>query len=196
MWLPFTRRTSCAARTGVARPTNSLTHGPGRIHHRARRDGGRGLRAAQHGAPAASLRRERLAAHARQHRGAARLRVERVQHHQARIVHPAVGVDKAAPVARLQRLPGDVRPEVDGGGGGEVGALGEVVVKEQARADHPRRPQVRGVRHDEVQRAHDVRGGGEQHFALPQRLAHQREVKLLEVAQPAVDQLGAGGGGV
>ena len=52
------------------------------------------------------------------------------------------------------------------------------------------------MRHDEVQRTHDVRRGGQQHLALHERLAHQREVELLEVAQAAVDQLGAGRGGM
>ena len=51
---------------------------------------------------------------------------------------------------------------------------------------------MRRVRHDETQRPHDVRRRGEQHFPLPQRLAHQREMKLLQVAQPTVYQPGAG----
>ena len=86
--------------------------------------------------------------------------------------------------------------QVDGGGGRQAGAPGQVVVEKEPRADHPCRSQMRGVRHDEVQRTHDVRGGVEQYLALLQRLAHQREVILLQVAQAAVDQLGAGGGGV
>ena len=47
------------------------------------------------------------------------------------------------------------------------------------------------VRHHEAQRPHDVRRAAQQHLALVQRLAHQRELAVLEVAQAAVDQLGA-----
>ncbi len=75
-------------------------------------------------------------------------------------------------------------------------ALRQVVVEEQSGADHPLRPQMRIVRHDEAQRPHDVRRGREQHLALLQRLAHEAEMKAFEVAQAAVNQLGAGGGGV
>jgi hypothetical protein len=52
------------------------------------------------------------------------------------------------------------------------------------------------VRHHEAQRPHDVRRALEQHLAFGQRLAHQREFVVLEVAQPAVDQLGAARRGV
>jgi hypothetical protein len=66
-----------------------------------------------------------------------------------------------------------------------------VVVQEQAQADQPGRPHGRVVRHHEAQRPHDVRRALEQHLAFLQRLAHQRELAVFEVAQPAVDQLGA-----
>ena len=65
----------------------------------------------------------------------------------------------------------------------------EVIVEEQAGADHPGRPQMRHVRHHEAQRPHDVRRGAQQHLALLQRLAHQGELAVLQIAQPAVDQL-------
>jgi ABC-type Fe3+/spermidine/putrescine transport system ATPase subunit len=42
------------------------------------------------------------------------------------------------------------------------------------------------------QRPHDVRRGAQQRFALLQRFAHQAELAVFEVAQAAVDQLGAG----
>jgi hypothetical protein len=41
-----------------------------------------------------------------------------------------------------------------------------------------------------------VRSDGEQPLTFRERLAYQPELVLLEVAQAAVDQLGAGGGGV
>ena len=40
-----------------------------------------------------------------------------------------------------------------------------------------------------------MRRHAQQHFALVQRLAHQPEGAVLEIAQAAVDQLGGGRGG-
>ncbi len=37
---------------------------------------------------------------------------------------------------------------------------------------------------------------GQQHFALGQRFANQAQLVVFEIAQPAVHQLAAGGGGV
>jgi len=75
-----------------------------------------------------------------------------------------------------------VGAQIDGRRGREMATRGEMIVEEQARADHPHRAQVRGMRHHEAQRPRDVRRRCEQHFALEQRLAHQREMKLLEIA--------------
>jgi hypothetical protein len=71
-----------------------------------------------------------------------------------------------------------------------------VVIQEQAGTDHPRRAQVRAVRQHEAHRLDDVRGLGQQHFALGQGFAHQAEFVMFEVAQAAVDQLAAGRRGV
>ncbi len=135
-------------------------------------------------------------ARAGENRGAALTGIERVQYHQPCIVGAAVGIHESAPVAALERFARDVAAQVDAGGGGEMRPRGQMIVDEQPRADQPGRPQVRGVRHDEVQRPHDVGRGGEQDLPLDERLAHQGEVILLEIAQPAVDQFGAGRGGV
>ena len=51
------------------------------------------------------------------------------------------------------------------------------------------------VRQHEFQRPDDVRRDAQHHLALGQGLGHQAELVVLEVAQPAVDQLGAGRGG-
>src|SRR5262249_51509528 len=51
------------------------------------------------------------------------------------------------------------------------------------------------VRQHEEERPDDVRRDAQQHLALLQRLAHQVELVLLEVAQPAVDQLRAASAG-
>ena len=69
-----------------------------------------------------------------------------------------------------------------------------MIVEKQARADHPHRPQVLIVRHDKVQRSHDMRRGIQEDLALHESLADQREVEVLQVPQSAVNQLGAGGG--
>src|SRR3546814_18942996 len=50
----------------------------------------------------------------------------------------------------------------------------------------------RPVRQDETQRPDDMRRDAPQHLALLQRLAHQAEFIMLEVTQPAMDQLGRG----
>ena len=41
----------------------------------------------------------------------------------------------------------------------------------------------------------DVRRGAKQHFALHERLAHEAELVIFEIAQAAVDELGRGRGG-
>ncbi|MCY1186581.1 hypothetical protein D9M73_274670 [compost metagenome] len=112
-----------------------------------------------------------------------------VEHHQAGVVDPAIGVFEAAGDLRLQRAAG---AEAQAAGGGQALALAEVVVEEQAGADHPRRAQVRPVRQDETQRLDDVRRLGQQHFALGQGFAYQAEFVVFQIAQAAVDQFAAG----
>ena len=153
---------------------DEATHpGTGGVHRRACVDDARLAAAAQRCTPAGAARRQPLTARASEDGGAARLRIECVQHHQSCIVGLRVGVHEAAPVSLLERLAGDMRAQVDGCGPRQARACGQVIVEKQAGADHPRRAQVRGVRHDEAQRAHDVRRRAEQHLALLQRLAHQ-----------------------
>ena len=66
-----------------------------------------------------------------------------------------------------------------------------MVVEEEPDADHPRRAQVRLVRQHERERLDEVRRDGEQHLALGERFGDQPELVVLEVAQAAVDELGA-----
>ena len=127
---------------------------------------------------------------------AALARIERVQHHQARVVDPAVGIDEALAVGATQRHAGRVRAQVDGFRAWQTPPPGQVVVQEQSRANHPRRSQVRLVRQHETQRPHDVRGGVEQHLPFGQRLLDQAKLVVLEVAQSAVDKFRARRGGV
>lgn len=118
---------------------------------------------------------------------------DRVEHHQARIVHRAVGVLEATADLGLQRA---AAGEAQAARGGQLLALAEVIVEEQAGTDHPGRAQVRTVRQDEAQRLDDVRRLGQQDLALGQGFADQAEFVVFEVAQAAVDQLAAGRGGV
>ena len=128
---------------------------------------------------------------ARQHGGAALGGVHGVQHNQPGVVHPAVAVDEAARVLRLQRGARRVLAQLHRGRARQPFAAGQVVVQEQPGADHPHRPHRRVVRHHEAQRPHDVRRTAQQPLALGQRLAHEAELVVLEVAQATVDELGA-----
>ena len=66
-----------------------------------------------------------------------------------------------------------------------------MVVKEEAEPDEPGRADAALVRQDEAQGPDDMRRRGEEALALDERLAHQAELVVLEVAQPAVDELRA-----
>ena len=55
-----------------------------------------------------------------------------------------------------------------------------------------RRAQARHRRQHEAHRPDEVRRHAQQHLALVERLAHQAERAVLEIAQAAVDQLGRG----
>ena len=142
--------------------------------------------------PAGALAGERVHARLGEDGGALLAGVHGVEYHQAGVVHPAVRVRKAAAELGLERLAGRVAAQVDGGGTRQQLAPGQGVVQPQAGADQQRRALAFRMRHDEAQRPHDVRRGTEQYFALDQRLAHQVEFVVLEIAQAAVDQLGRG----
>ena len=116
-----------------------------------------------------------------------------VEYHQAGVVDPAVGVFEATVDLALERA---ARAEAHAARGRQLLALAQVIVEEQAGADHPGRAQVRAVGQDETQRLDDVRSLGQQHFAFGQGFAYQAELVVLQVAQAAVDQLAAGRGGV
>ncbi|MNT23919.1 hypothetical protein D3C72_1593640 [compost metagenome] len=117
----------------------------------------------------------------------------RIQHYQAGVVHRAVGIFEATADCRLERV---ARAEAQAARSTQALALAEVVVEEQAGADHPGRAQVRAVRQHEAHRLDDVRGFGQQHFALGQGFTHKSELVVLQVAQAAVDQFAAGRRGV
>lgn len=71
-----------------------------------------------------------------------------------------------------------------------------MIVEEQAQPHHPGGARRLGLRKDEGQRPDDVRRHVQQPLALDQRLSHQPELTIFQIAQAAMDQLGRGRGGV
>ncbi len=200
MWLPFTSRTLVrglhrrCARARTAHP------GAGRVDHRAR------VAPIRRRSPARSVashtRRPARARAARSACASGRVAPRsaastRVQHHQPRIVRPG----RRSRRSRAGSAGSSGSPAMCGRRSMAAEAARRLRGARWSYRNRPARiihagPQVRVVRHDEVQRPDDVRRGGQQHLALHERLAHQREVQVLQVAQAAVDQLGAGRGGV
>ncbi len=123
--------------------------------------------------------------------GAAQARVHHVEHGEPRVVDTRIGIDEPLAERGLEpRAPRRSR-QVDTERGRQRLAPAEMVVQEEARAQHPRRTQVGLVRQDERQRRHDVRRLVQHDFALGERLADQAELVLLEIAQSAVNELRA-----
>jgi hypothetical protein len=143
---------------------------------------------------ARTLSRDQL--RAREDLRAVLLCVERIEHDEARVVHPAIRVDEAAPDRFDERRAHRMAAHVDAVRTRQQFAPSQMIVEEQADADQPCGTQVRHVRHDETQRPHDVGRRAQQGLALLERLAHEPELLVLEVAQPAVNQLGTGRRGV
>ena len=129
---------------------------------------------------------------ARQHGGAMGGRIDGIQHHQSRVIHPHIGINEARLELRLQWFAGCVLPQFHRTRTGQALASCQVVVKEQTNANHPCRTQVRFVRHDKPQRPENVRRRRQQHFAFSKRLSYQAELVVLQVAQATMDELGAG----
>ena len=85
--------------------------------------------------------------------------------------------------------------EIDRGGAGDAPAPAEVIVEKQPGSQQQARASARHLRQHEALRPDDVAGIREQHLALLQCLAHEAELEMLKVAQPAMDELGASRGG-
>ena len=127
--------------------------------------------------PVLALRLQALGA--RQHLHTTLSCVHRVGDHEARVVDAAIGIDEAAPELRLEPRIVGRRIEPDGAGARQAGAPRQAVVEEQSGADHPARPQLGHMRHDEARRPDQVRGHFEQHFALGERFGNQPELVML-----------------
>ncbi len=182
-----------AVRSARLLPKEGFGPGTGRVDQGAGANLARlsALRLQRH-IPALGAALRRHAAGAGVDAGPARLGVERGEHHQAGVIDPAVGIHERPPQMRLQALAQLVPAQIHAGAARKHLAPGEMVVEEQAGANHPGRAHGRIVRHDEAQRPDDVGRAAHQHFALLQGLAHQGVLVVLQVAQAAVNQLGGG----
>jgi hypothetical protein len=143
--------------------------------------------------PARALAARRDAFGPRHDPGAAARRVARVEDDEPGIVDAAIGIGEAAAEDPLH--PGaPLAGKIDTLGGGQRGAAAEMVVEEETEADHPGRAPRRLIRHDEAERAHQMRRDAQKDLALGERFAHEAELVMLEITQPAMDELGGGRG--
>ena len=126
--------------------TGGVDHRP-RADRRARAAGGLQR---QRPAVRVALRADQRRAHA--HVGPGLARGHRDGDDQPRVVHPRIGVDEAPGEPRLQPGAPLGVGQLHAERPGQRLAAAEVVVQEQARADHPRGAQVRLVRQHERQR--------------------------------------------
>ena len=126
------------------------------------------------------------------HLGAAFLGILDRQHHQPGVLDPAVGIFEPGPQPLLQHpaMRGDA--QVDTLAARQAHFPADAVVEQQAEAQHPFGPHAGFVRHHETQRPDDMRCIAQQHLAFAQALRDEPKLVMLKIAQPAMDQLGAG----
>ena len=114
-----------------------------------------------------------------------------VEQHQPRIIDPAIGIFKTGPKnAGLERGTGGIAREVEDARRRQKLASAQMVVDEQPEPQQPGRPQAGAIGQYEAQRPDDVRRDPPQHLALAQRLAHQTEIVVFEIAQAAMNKPG------
>ena len=113
-----------------------------------------------------------------------------IERHKPRVFHPAIGILIGMGKFRLERLAGDVAVQVNAARRRQNLAPAEMVIEEKPKADEGPWPQALVVRQHEAQRPDDMRRRFQQYLTLDQRLAHQAEFIMLEIAQPAMNQFG------
>jgi hypothetical protein len=143
--------------------------------------------------PGAVLAPGRDAGAAGQHLGAPFGGIERVQHHQAGVIDPAVRIFETLAVLVEQRRALGIAAQIQGAGAGQLPPAAEMVIKKQPEPDEPGRPILRRMRQHEAHRPDDVRRGPQKHLALDQRLAYQPELVIFQIAQAAMHQLARAG---
>ena len=82
--------------------------------------------------------------------------------------------------------------EIDGAGSGQDFASAEMVIEEKAKTDEPCWSLRAMVWQHEAQWPNDMRRGPQQDFALTERFTDEAKCIVLEIAQPAVNELGRG----
>ena len=122
-------------------------------------------------------------------------RIDGVERHQPRIVDPQVRIFERMGQPVFERGARFVLAQAHAGGAGQGAAPADRIVEKQPGAQHPARALAVLMRQDEAHRPDDVRRDGPKLLALLQGLAHQRELVIFEIAQPAMDQLGRGRAG-
>ena len=146
----------------------------------------------QRGAPMAMLAPGGQQTRARQQEGAVSFGRLQVENHQARIVHAGVEIaetpfqfalETRAKARAIEAQP--LRP-------GQAASAAHGVVKPESDAYHPGGPQRGHMRHHETQGRNQMRRQAQDDFAFAQRLPDQAKLVVLEIAQAAMDQLGAG----
>ena len=126
--------------------------------------------------------------------GAAIGGVARGENHQPRVIDEAVGIFKALRVAvGDQGLADLVARQIDRARRRQQMPAADMIVEKQPEPQQPGRPQPGMVRQHEAKRPDDVGRDLPEDFALDQRLAHQPELVIFEIAQAAMHELGRPG---
>ncbi len=125
--------------------------------------------------------------------------VDRVEHDKPRVVSETVRVFVSVVEAALERLSGSVGNEIKRTRTGQDLAAADQIVDQKTEPKDERRAACGGVeRQHKTERPDKVRRHAQQHFTLAKRGTHEAERAVLQIAQPAVNQLrrsrrGAGG---
>ena len=124
--------------------------------------------------------------------GAALGGIERVEHDQAGVVDQAIGEFEAGAEEALERLAEPMMGEIDGAAARQPLARAQQIVKQKPEAQQHRRAPAGHDRQQDARRPDDMRGDAQQRLALVERLAHQAEGAVLQIAQAAMNELGGG----
>ena len=118
------------------------------------------------------------------------------ERYQPGILNPAIGIGKSLFQALLQRIAAMIPEQIEALRRRKDVAPAEVIVEEQAETQQPGRTHAFVDRQHEAHRPDDMRGRAQQHLAFLERLAHEVEFIMFEIAQAAVHQFCAGRGGM
>ena len=113
------------------------------------------------------------------------------ERHKTCVIHPAIRIFKSLGEKRLQRFSGLIGTHIERMRGRQFFAPTQMIVKKQAKSQQPGRTHTTLViRQHETHRMDDMGCIGPQHLALHQRLTHQPEFIMFQIAQAAMNELG------